>query len=93
MTGAEGQRGKDAQFRINVQTSSITTSYDSLYDMSLLSNAYVDTNGYNVVEPGSTVLLWDVHKNVGGMPTPVSQRIWSSVKVIFYFFRHPKIIS
>ena len=54
--------------------------YHAPYDLQLMDIQYIDTVGYNVIEPAADVNLTVSHKNVGGMPTPSHQLVRSFVR-------------
>ncbi|KYQ93784.1 hypothetical protein DLAC_05177 [Tieghemostelium lacteum] len=77
-SGSPGHRGRDGTFTINLkmEMSGSVIKYPSPYDFSVESISYIDTIGYNVIEPDAHVLVMVSHKNVGGMPSPSKQDIY-----------------
>ncbi|EGC36138.1 hypothetical protein DICPUDRAFT_97676 [Dictyostelium purpureum] len=53
--------------------------YEAPYDLQVDKISFIDTIGYNIIEPDSDVRLMVLHTNVGGMPTPSHQNIMAYI--------------
>ncbi|KAF2074448.1 hypothetical protein CYY_004230 [Polysphondylium violaceum] len=78
--GQAGNFGAVGDFTINLTTTEGSLSYYvAPYDLEVSQIQFIDTIGYNVIEPGSDVKLMVLHKNIApmdvGCPTPSHQAI------------------
>ncbi|HEY4055240.1 MAG TPA: hypothetical protein VGM39_01485, partial [Kofleriaceae bacterium] len=66
-----GANGEVGTFAIRVTDGTSTATYDSRYDLRLVSFSHENLNEDAVYEPGEVVRVFDLEvENVGGMPTP-----------------------
>ncbi|KAK5575052.1 hypothetical protein RB653_010307 [Dictyostelium firmibasis] len=74
--GVDGISGTQGIYSILLNThKNGVVRYEAPYDLHVEKIGYIDTVGYNIIEPDSHVRLSVDHLNVGGMPTPSHQAI------------------
>ncbi|KAN0018807.1 hypothetical protein ACTFIU_008740 [Dictyostelium citrinum] len=78
--GNDGISGIPGKYSILLNTHDYgVVRYEAPYDLHVEKIGYIDTIGYNIIEPDSHVRLSVDHLNVGGMPTPSHQNIMAYV--------------